>query len=186
MNTGKRRVLTVPNLLSLLRLLMIPVFVWCYRLEAYEATAVTLVLSGLTDMADGWYARRFHAVSDVGKVLDPVADKLTQLAMLLCLAFRHKSMAVLLILLLLKEIYASVSGAFLVHAVGYVPSAEWHGKVATLMLYLMMIVHVLWKDIPVVLSNTMIAACTLMLIYSMLLYSVRNVRALRAARLRGG
>ena len=70
----KSRVLTVPNLLSAFRLLLVPVIVWLYcGEENYPLTACALLLSGATDIADGFIARRFHMVSDLGKVLDPVA-----------------------------------------------------------------------------------------------------------------
>ena len=86
--TRGKEILTVPNLLSMLRLCMIPLFVWLYcAKEAFGATALVLVLSGITDIVDGFIARRFHMVSDFGKILDPIADKLTQAAMLLCLFF---------------------------------------------------------------------------------------------------
>jgi len=72
------QILTIPNLLSLVRLLMIPMIIWLYcEKEDYVAAAVMIVLSGLTDIADGIIARKFHLVSDLGKILDPVADKLT-------------------------------------------------------------------------------------------------------------
>lgn len=77
------QIFTIPNLLSLVRLLMIPMIIWLYcEKEDYVAAAVMIVLSGLTDIADGIIARKFHLVSDLGKLLDPVADKLTQAALI--------------------------------------------------------------------------------------------------------
>ena len=75
----RKQLFTIPNLLSLLRLCMIPLIIWLYCTQKnYALTAVVLVLSGLTDMVDGYIARRFNMVTDLGKALDPVADKLTQ------------------------------------------------------------------------------------------------------------
>ena len=77
------QILTIPNLLSVIRLLMIPVIVWLYcEKQDYIAAAAMIVLSGLTDIADGIIARKFNLVSDLGKILDPVADKLTQAALI--------------------------------------------------------------------------------------------------------
>lgn len=180
MTTRRDRILTIPNLLSLLRLCMIPVFVLLYLNEHYIATAVTLVLSGLTDLVDGWYARRFNAVSDLGKALDPVADKLTQAAMLLCLTTRHPLLLLPLVLLFIKEIFAGISGLIVIRLTGRVPSAVWHGKVTTLLLYLMMIIHVIWKDIPAALSNVLTGACVVMMLLSMTLYAIMHVRSIRA------
>ena len=67
-----RRILTIPNLLSFFRLCLIPVFAWLYCVQKeYIWTGIVLVISGLTDTADGLIARHFHMTSDLGKVLDP-------------------------------------------------------------------------------------------------------------------
>lgn len=181
MNPKESRILTVPNLLSLLRLCMIPVFVALY-LEGYKlATATVLVLSGLTDLIDGWYARRFNAVSDLGKALDPIADKLTQLATLLCLVSTYPKMILPLALLVGKEIFAAISGLIVIRRTGVVPAAVWHGKLTTALLYLMMIVHVLWQEIHAGASNILTGACIAMMTLSMVLYGVRNVRMIKNA-----
>lgn len=185
MSSPRQRILTVPNLLSLLRLGMIPVFIALYRRGAYAATAVTLVLSGLTDVVDGWYARKFGAVSDVGKVLDPIADKLTQFAMLLCLTERYPALILPLVLLVVKEVFACVSGVILIRRTGVVPSALWHGKATTMLLYLLMLMHVAWKDIPGLLSNVLTAVCIGMMLLSMSLYAIRNIRSIINADRRG-
>lgn len=181
METCKNKVLTVPNLLSLVRLLMIPLFVSLYLNGHDGATALVLVLSGLTDVVDGWYARTFSAVSDLGKALDPVADKLTQAAMLLCLVTRYPTMLVPFILLVVKELFAAVSGLIVIRKTGKVLGAVWHGKVTTLLLYAMMILHVVWQEVPLWLSNVLICACVGMMLLSLVLYAVRNIRAIRQA-----
>ena len=77
----QNKILTIPNLLSLFRLLLIPAIIWLYTVRKdYFTAGALLILSGLTDLADGFIARRFNAVSNVGKILDPIADKLTQAA----------------------------------------------------------------------------------------------------------
>ena len=75
---------SIPNLLSYFRLLLIPVFIVLYVHEEFTAALITLAVSGLSDILDGRIARRYNMVTDLGKVLDPVADKLTQCAMMLC------------------------------------------------------------------------------------------------------
>ena len=89
MEDNRKQLLTIPNLLSAFRILLVPVIVWLYCGRGdYPLTACVLVLSGVTDIVDGFIARRFRMVSDLGKVLDPVADKLTQAAALGCLLTR--------------------------------------------------------------------------------------------------
>lgn len=180
MKFSRKDILTIPNLLSLLRLLMIPLFVWLY-LNGHDGwTAAVLLLSGATDVVDGYIARHFDQISDFGKAFDPVADKLTQAAMLLCLTTRHPAMLVPLILLVIKEIFAAVFSIIAIRRTGAVKGAEWHGKAATMLLYGMMIMHVLWEDIPAWVSNTFNAGCVTMMLLSLVLYGRRNWKDIRS------
>lgn len=174
------QILTVPNLLSLFRLCLIPVIAWLYCVRGnYLLTVLMLLLSGISDIADGIIARRFHMTSDLGKVLDPVADKLTQVVVMLCLLTRFRWMAVPLGAMVVKEAFMGLSGLAVVRKTGVVLGADWHGKAATVLLYLMMSLHILWYDIPPMVSNVTIALCTVMVLISFLLYGIRNYRALR-------
>ena len=105
------RIITVPNLLSFFRFCLIPVIIWSYCVKENPLLAgEILLLSGLTDLADGYIARRFHMISTLGKILDPVADKLTQAAMLICLFTRFPHMLPLIVIMAVKELYMAVSG----------------------------------------------------------------------------
>ena len=179
----EKRIWTLPNILSLLRLAMIPLFVWLYwGVRDHKMTAVVLVLSGLTDVADGFIARRCGMTSDLGKILDPLADKLTQAAMLLCLVTRFPGMLGVFLLLAAKELFAGVCGVLVIRWTGNVMGAEWHGKLATVLLHGMIVVHVVWQDIPAAVSDGMIAVCAGMMLVTCVLYGVRNLRALQAGR----
>ena len=83
MQKMSRQLYSIPNLLSIMRILILPFFVWAYLMAepqtGYPLSCMLLALSGLSDMLDGFIARRFHMVTDIGKILDPVADKLTQI-----------------------------------------------------------------------------------------------------------
>lgn len=172
-------VLTIPNALSLLRLLLIPVIVTLYlRGERGWALAV-LLLSGLTDTVDGYIARRFHMVSDLGKILDPVADKFTQAATLLCLVTEYPKILILFIMLAVKELSLGIFGLIVIRKTGNVKSANWHGKLTTLMLYLTMALHILWPDISRGLSTTLIAATFIIMVLSFVLYIIRNINQLK-------
>ncbi len=176
---SRKEILTVPNLLSMLRLCLIPLFIALYLNGHDLVTAVVLVLSGLTDLADGWYARSFNAVTDLGKALDPVADKLTQAAMLFCLASRYPAMTVPFLLLVVKEALVGISGLAVIRKTGRVLGAVWHGKVTTLMLYTIMILHLVWQDMPLPLSNTLIGITVAMMVLSLVLYAMRNISAIQ-------
>lgn len=177
-----KKIITIPNILSFFRICLIPVIVWLYGVKHnFMWAGYILILSGVTDMVDGYIARQFHMVSNLGKILDPIADKLTQGGMLLCLVLRFPLMIVPFILLIAKEIYMSVSGILIIQRTGIVCGAEWHGKAATCLLYGMMILHVFWFEITPVVSSLSIIACTLMIGISLGLYGARNIRILKQA-----
>ena len=104
-------VFTIPNILSLIRIALIPVIVWLYMFKhSTEWTLLLLLVSGITDTVDGYTARRFGMVTNLGKVLDPIADKLTQTVVILCLAIRITAMRYLLFTLIVKELAMAVTG----------------------------------------------------------------------------
>ena len=177
----QKRVLTIPNLLSALRICLIPVFVCTYCIgRSTRATAWVLLFSGLTDIADGWIARRFHMVSDLGKALDPIADKLTQAALLFCLAAKFPKMIPLLVLLALKEITTGVATLIAIKRTGTVKGAAWHGKLLTFLLYGMMLLHLLWPEITPSISDCTINACLGVMMLSFALYGLRISQDLSA------
>ena len=181
MKSKKRELLTIPNLLSLFRLCLIPIIVWMYDAEGDNLDALLLlILSGVTDIADGIIARRFDMVSDFGKAFDPIADKLTQLAMLFCLVRRFPRMLVLLILLAVKEISAGALGLVTIKKTENVPSAVWHGKLTTLFLYATIGLHLLWNGILPIVSDLCILLCMCMMLVSAVLYGIKNIRAICA------
>ena len=187
-NENLKKIFTVPNVISMFRLVLIPVFVWVYiGARNNLLTVILLAVSGLSDVLDGLIARKFNMVSDLGKALDPVADKLTQIAMLFCLVFRYRYMLIPLLLLTVKEIVAGTTGIAVIRATNEVRSAEWHGKVATFSLYVMMIMHLLWPviappDIPVAVSVISVAVTTGVIAMSFVLYTARNIRLIRQTK----
>ncbi len=179
----QNKILTIPNMLSFFRLCLIPVIMWLYCVEEnYLWAGIILIVSGITDTVDGFVARHFHMTSDLGKVLDPVADKLTQAAMLFCLLTRFPLMILPLGIMVLKEFFMGVTGLMVIQKTGKVFGADWHGKVTTWLLYAMMILHVFWYNIPAALSRVLIAACVVMMLISLVLYGRHNLKALREDR----
>lgn len=176
----QNKILTIPNLLSAFRICLIPVFINLYCVKHnYPATAFILILSGFTDIADGFIARNFNMISNFGKVFDPIADKLTQVTMMICLITRFKLMILPLALLIIKEIFMSVTGLMVIHKKNVVMGAKWHGKAATVLLYITMIIHVIWYNIPSNISNILILGCVAMIGISLILYGKRNLKILK-------
>ena len=172
----KNKIVTIPNILTLVRLILIPIIVWlyCFKKE-HMWTAVVVILSGITDLVDGFVARKFNMISELGKIIDPIADKLTQFAVLVCLVTRFSGMILPCLILMVKEIISGIVAMCAIRKSGMVEGADWHGKVSTFMLYAMMIIHVLWVNIPPAVSNILILLCTAMMIFSFILYNIRNI-----------
>ena len=132
----KKDVFTIPNLLSLLRLALVPVYSALYLKTDYSLlAAMILAFSCLTDLLDGYIARRFHMTSNLGKVLDPLADKITQLAVILCLSTRYPLVNALIPLFLTKEILQSLLAYFYLRNGKILNGALWAGKICTAILF---------------------------------------------------
>lgn len=176
MNKIKHKIITIPNILSLVRLLLIPVIFYLYCVkEDSIATAIVLVISGLTDTVDGFIARRFNMVSEVGKALDPLADKLTQISVIFCLVTSFPMMIVPLALLIFKEVVSGIIGLLIIKNTKKVNGALWHGKVTTILLYIMMTLHIIWPEIPALVSQISIMICIAMMLLSFTLYTIHNI-----------
>lgn len=179
-NTYQKKILTIPNILSFFRLCLIPIIIWLYiRKEDYFWTLITLLLSALTDIIDGIIARKCNMISDFGKAFDPIADKLTQIAMLFCLVSRFKYMMVPLALLIVKEVCTGITSLILIKRTSTVKGAVWHGKLTTVALYSMMAIHLIWFNIPNTLSLILVGVCIGIMLMSFIMYSVQNIKAIK-------
>jgi cardiolipin synthase len=143
----KKDLFTIPNLLSLFRLLLIPVYVIIY-LNARDAAdyyiaAGILAVSCLTDLIDGKIARHFNMISNVGKILDPVADKLTQLTLIICLSVHYSAVRSVLILFVIKESFQTIAGFLLLRKGKMLAGALITGKICTTVLFISLILLVM-------------------------------------------
>lgn len=184
MRKKQNRWLTIPNILSLFRLLLIPVIIWLYFWkEEYIYAVAVIMLSGLTDVIDGYIARKFNMVSDVGKVLDPIADKLTQAAVLICLGSRYPLLLLLVLIMAVKEAVSGLMTLAAIKKTKEIKGADWHGKVTTCLLYFTMLLHLLWIDIPNSITLITTILCASFMLLSFALYFYRNVKLLREKRI---
>lgn len=170
MKITKEELFTIPNLLGYFRLLMIPVFCWLFLTDRYAASVAVLVISSLTDMADGKIARHFHMITDWGKFLDPVADKLTHAALAVCLSTRYPIMWLLFALMAVKEIYMLTEGWIRMRRKQPVQGAKWYGKVCTAYLFVMMAALVVFPQIPAKAVTVLVVIGLFFMIQSMILY----------------
>lgn len=177
------KIFTIPNILSMFRIVLIPVCVWLYCVEKnYLWTTIVLFISGVTDTVDGFIARKFNMISNLGKALDPVADKLTQFVMMICLISRFPLMLAPTVLMFLKEGFAGITGLMIIHKEHVVLGAEWHGKIVTILLYLTIGLHLIWYNIPAAVSNITIIVCVVMMMISMVIYSAYRIKVLKNCR----
>lgn len=179
-NKYQKKIITIPNILSFFRLCLIPVIMWLYiKRKDYLWTLIVLILSGITDIVDGIIARKCNMVSDFGKALDPVADKLTQIATLFCLISRFPYMIYPFAILVFKEICTGITSLISIKRTNTVKGAVWHGKLTTVSLYAMMAIHLLWYNMPHTISLIMVGVCIGIMLMSFIMYTVQNVKAIK-------
>ena len=181
------KIITIPNLLSFFRLLLAGLFAAVYwtaqSREDYYAAVGILALSGLTDFLDGKIARHFQMISNLGKVLDPIADKVTQAVVACCLALHYQPMRLLFLVLVIKELGQGIYGAYAVKKSGKVEGAMWCGKITTFYLYAMMgLLLLLGPWLPEGLSTGLILIGVGLLLWSFVSYLILFRRKVQAAR----
>lgn len=132
----------VPNILTAIRLLLIPVIFYFALEENYVLAVVFLTLSGLTDVLDGFIARKFHFITDFGTLFDPLADKLTQISTLIVLVIQNIIPVWILIIVIIKELLMIAGAAFL-YDKNTVIGSRWYGKAATVVFYIAILISML-------------------------------------------
>ena len=132
----------IPNALTIIRFLLIPLIIHSVIKGNYLLAFVLFTISGITDIADGFIARKFNLISNFGKLMDPRADKLTQLSMLTILVVKGMIPVWILIIVALKEI-VMVCGASFLYGKDVVVYSRWYGKLATVLFYLAIVCSLL-------------------------------------------
>lgn len=166
----------VPNILSVCRILLIPVIVFSIVSGNYLMALIIFTISSLTDIVDGYIARNFDAVTNVGKLLDPLSDKLTQISLIASLVWADVISGWILIVLLIKE-FIMISGAAFLYGKSVVVYSKWYGKLATVLIYFSIVVSLLCKQfnltsgIFINLSNALYVVALFMTVFALLMYA---------------
>lgn len=147
MDILKEENLNIPNILSLARIIIIVPFVLYFLNDDYLASAFVLIVSGFSDMFDGMIARSLGQITPLGKVLDPLADKLTLTAVIICMGIKFPEIVPFVVILILKDLSMLIAGSFLIKKGIEPPAARWYGKVATVFFYVSVIIIVALKAI---------------------------------------
>lgn len=167
--------MTVPNAISFSRIVLITPFVAFFVAKMYIAATITFVISGLSDCFDGMIARKLHQESEFGKIIDPLADKLTLLAAGVCVVIIAPIAFPVMALMVIKDILMITGGVLIVKKGLIPPKSSWYGKVGTVMFYITIGVIVLmavfgYVNLP--LTITLLSVTALMELYSLINYAV--------------
>ena len=166
----KKEIWSIPNLLSIFRILLIPVYMHIYMnaegSRDYAAAGVILAFGCLTDMADGYIARRFHMITNLGKVLDPLADKLTQLSLFICLSAHRRLLNYLLVIFLIKEFWQLFVMISALRRGKALNGALMSGKICTTVLFTSLGLMFVWPTMGDGLANAITVVCFVFLMYA--------------------
>ena len=180
-NIKKEDLWTIPNLMTYLRIILIPFFIYFYFKRQMTATLVVVALSALSDLLDGWVARTFNMVTELGTALDPLADKLNQAALLFCAAEGEPILMAVFITHVLKEIVTGFTGMWVLRETGHFYPSKWYGKALTWVLYITgALVLIARAYLPGGTVMWIGGFCLAFLLYCFIRYEVRYVRIVRA------
>lgn len=161
----------VPNILTILRFILIPFILHFLVNDEFILAIVFLTLSGITDILDGTIARKFNFITNFGKLIDPLADKITQLSILWMLVSKNIIPLWILVIVLLKEA-TMVAGASFLYGKELVVSSKWYGKAATVLFYFAIVLTMIFKDLQIQTSIHLLLyyVAVAMTIFSLVMY----------------
>ena len=139
----------IPNILTILRFLFIPIILYFIFTGNYILGIVFFTISGITDVLDGFIARKFNFISNFGKLIDPLADKLTQISVLASLVTVDIIPFWILVIVILKELLMVVGASFL-YGKDVVVYSKWYGKSATVLFYLAIVISLITKQLNLI------------------------------------
>ena len=139
----------IPNILTIIRFLLIPIILIYIFTGNYILALIVFTISALTDIADGFIARKFNLISNFGKLMDPLADKLTQIATLTSLVIKEIIPIWILIIVISKE-FIMICGASFLYGKDVVVYSKWYGKLSTVLLYIAIVSSLLTKQFALI------------------------------------
>lgn len=141
----------LPNILTIIRFILIPFIFMAVINNHYLIGIIIFTISAITDILDGYIARKYNYITDIGKLIDPLADKLTQLSLLLALTILKIIPLWILIIVFIKEFTIIISASFLYSKKDVVVYSKWYGKLATTLFYLAIVCSLIIKQFNVIL-----------------------------------
>ena len=166
--------LNIPNVLSIFRIVILIPFVKYVLKEDYIMSGLILIISGISDILDGIIARKFNQVTDIGKMLDPVADKITLVTIMICVSIKFPKMLDFMIILVIKDILMLGAGVILLKNNKTPPAAKWYGKLSTIIFYISVIciisIKAIWNVDFEILNTFLMVFTVVFMIYSLWRY----------------
>lgn len=164
----------IPNILSSIRICLVPVFVMVYFYESSSIkiyAAAVYAIASATDFLDGYIARKYHLISNLGKILDPIGDKLMTLSVLTCITLDRVIPVWAVLAALIKEILMLIGGAIIRKKEGgYIPSSNIIGKTSTVVFFVVCVTLMLFRGIPERIAATLITACIVLMLIALISY----------------
>lgn len=174
MHFNKKDLLSVPNILTYFRFLLVPAFIILYlNAESFlgNLLAVACVAaSAVTDVLDGKIARKKNQITDIGKILDPVADKAMEAAMMFCIMVKYPSVIILIVTFGLKELISLCFSGYLFKNKKNIGGAMWCGKVCTVVLYIVMFIFLLFPNLSSTVVAVMIIVSVAVMVMAFIVY----------------
>ena len=167
----------IPNILTLIRFILIP-FIYTSVLSKHYLTALIIfTVSALTDVLDGYIARKFNYITDIGKLIDPLADKLTQISLLLSLAFLKILPWWIFSIVFVKELILVISASVLYSKKDVVVYSKWYGKLATTLFYLAIVSSLIINhfniSLPFRIDLYLYYLAILATVFALIMYSIK-------------
>lgn len=176
---SKKEILSIPNILCYIRFLLVIAFSYFYYQEKYEYGAAMIILGGITDCLDGQIARRCNMITELGKIIDPLADKAMQLAIVIALCSCYPQMLILFILFLLKEGFQGICCIIGLKKGKRLNGAKWYGKVATAVFYVVTVFLIAFQELPLWIVNSCMLITLLLFVNAFVLYAMTFYRLLK-------
>ena len=165
----------IPNILTTVRLIIIPIFAYSFfSAKSLMLPALLFLLSGITDVVDGWIARRFKMITDVGRVYDPLVDKLMQLTTVVCLAVKDIVPIWVICVIAVKELVMITVGSIL-YIKNIVVSSNWYGKAATVFFYAVIFLLIVLPDINTGYKMMLLSAMVAVFVMAAIGYFVKFI-----------
>ena len=178
----KEDLFTIPNILTYVRILLVPAFVLVYlnsrSLSGHIWSIAIVAASALTDVVDGIIARKFNQITDLGKILDPIADKAMQFAMIFCVVVRYRIVWILFVVYAVKELVSLAFSTYLFRHGKHISGANWAGKLCTVVLYGVMLALIAIPEVPDKIVKIMIAVSGACMILAFAIYMTAYIKLL--------